>query len=83
MLNALFFTSSIAVYGSNQLPMKETLLPQPEDSYGIAKLAVEKELMISKELFGLDYIIFRPHNVYGEKQNIGDKYRKCHWDFYE
>lgn len=26
-------------------------------------------------MFGLDYIIFRPHNVYGERQNIGDKYR--------
>jgi len=69
------FTSSIAVYGKNQLPMTENLLPCPEDSYGIAKLAVEKELEITKRMFGLNYIIFRPHNVYGERQNIGDKYR--------
>jgi UDP-glucose 4-epimerase len=26
-------------------------------------------------MFGLDYVIFRPHNVYGELQNIGDRYR--------
>ena len=26
-------------------------------------------------MFGLDYIIFRPHNVYGERQNIADRYR--------
>jgi UDP-glucose 4-epimerase len=26
-------------------------------------------------MFGLDYLIFRPHNVYGERQNIGDRYR--------
>ena len=26
-------------------------------------------------MFGLNHIIFRPHNVYGERQNIGDKYR--------
>ena len=26
-------------------------------------------------MFGLDYVIFRPHNVYGENQNIGDRYR--------
>src|SRR3989344_2080822 len=32
------FTSSIAVYGKNQLPMREDLIPQPEDPYGIAKL---------------------------------------------
>jgi UDP-glucose 4-epimerase len=69
------FTSSIAVYGTNQLPMREDLVPNPEDSYGIAKLTVEKELEITKRMFGLNYIIFRPHNVYGEKQNLGDKYR--------
>jgi len=70
------FTSSIAVYGASpELPMTEKTSPHPEDSYGIAKFAVEQELKISKEMFGLDSIIFRPHNVYGERQNIGDKYR--------
>ncbi len=69
------FTSSIAVYGENQLPMHEKLIPIPEDPYGIAKYAVEQELIVSKRLFDLDYTIFRPHNVYGELQNISDKYR--------
>jgi len=74
-IKRFIFTSSIAVYGANQLPMHEGLTPMPEDSYGIAKYAVEQELAVSKRLFGLDYTIFRPHNVYGELQNIGDKYR--------
>lgn len=69
------FTSSIAVYGAGQTPMKEEMTPVPEDSYGIAKLAIEQELRVSHEMFGLDYVIFRPHNVYGERQNIGDRYR--------
>jgi UDP-glucose 4-epimerase len=70
------FTSSIAVYGASpELPMTEETPACPEDSYGIAKLAVEQELRVCKEMFDLDYIIFRPHNVYGERQNIGDKYR--------
>lgn len=69
------FTSSIAVYGKNQLPMKEDMTPQPEDPYGISKLAVEQDLKSAHEMFGMDYIIFRPHNVYGERQNIGDPYR--------
>ncbi len=69
------FTSSIAVYGKNQLPMTEELVPQPEDPYGISKYAVELDLRAAHELFGLNAIIFRPHNVYGERQNIGDKYR--------
>jgi UDP-glucose 4-epimerase len=70
------FTSSIAIYGTSPvLPMTEETLPNPEDPYGIAKLSVEQELRISKQMFDMDYIIFRPHNVYGERQNIGDKYR--------
>jgi len=69
------FTSSIAVYGRNQLPMTEELVPQPEDPYGIAKYAVELDLREAHEMFGLNYVIFRPHNVYGENQNIGDRYR--------
>ncbi len=69
------FTSSIAVYGSGQSPLSEEMIPIPEDSYGIAKLAVEQELRVTHEMFGLDYIVFRPHNVYGERQNIGDRYR--------
>jgi UDP-glucose 4-epimerase len=69
------FTSSIAVYGAAPLPMTEDMRPAPEDPYGIAKFAVELDLKAAHEMFGLDYIIFRPHNVYGEHQNIGDRYR--------
>ncbi len=69
------FTSSIAVYGANQLPMREDLVPQPEDPYGVSKYAVELDLRAAHEMFGLNYVVFRPHNVYGEHQNIGDRYR--------
>jgi UDP-glucose 4-epimerase len=69
------FTSSIAVYGRNQLPMTEDTVPQPEDPYGIAKYAVELDLKEAHEMFGLNYVVFRPHNVYGENQNLGDRYR--------
>jgi len=69
------FTSSIAVYGAGQSPMTESLIPVPEDPYGIAKLAVEQDLRVAHEMFGMDSIIFRPHNVYGTRQNIGDRYR--------
>jgi len=74
-VKCFIFTSSIAVYGANQVPMKEDAKPFPEDSYGISKYAVELELESCKKMFDMDYIIFRPHNVYGEMQNIGDKYR--------
>jgi UDP-glucose 4-epimerase len=69
------FASSIAVYGPAQTPMSEAVVPEPEDPYGIAKYAVELDLAAAQRMFGLDYTIFRPHNVYGELQNSADPYR--------
>ena len=69
------FTSSIAVYGQGQTPMTEDMVPQPEDPYGISKYAMELDLRAAHEMFGINFIVFRPHNVYGERQNIADKYR--------
>ncbi|MDP4679194.1 MAG: NAD-dependent epimerase/dehydratase family protein [Cyclobacteriaceae bacterium] len=69
------FTSSIAVYGHGKLPMKESDQPKPVDPYGIAKYAVELDLKNAHDQFHLNYIVFRPHNVYGPYQNTGDKYR--------
>ena len=69
------FTSSIAVYGALKPPMREDMVPVPEDPYGVAKLAVEMDLRAARHMFGLNYVVFRPHNVYGEYQNIGDRYR--------
>ena len=74
-IDRFVFTSSIAVYGAGQVPLRESSTPLPEDPYGVAKLAVEQDLKSAHEMFGLDYTIFRPHNVYGELQNIGDRYR--------
>jgi UDP-glucose 4-epimerase len=69
------FTSSIAVYGAGQVPMREDTAPMPEDPYGVSKYAVELDLAAAHEMFGLDYTVFRPHNVYGERQNLSDRYR--------
>lgn len=69
------FTSSIAVYGAGQVPMTEEMTPKPEDPYGISKYAAELDLQAALSMFGLNFTIFRPHNVYGENQNMGDRYR--------
>jgi len=74
-VKCLVFASSTSVYGENQVPMTEELVPRPTDPYGISKYACELDLAAAFELFGLPYIIFRPHNVYGEHQNLGDPYR--------
>jgi UDP-glucose 4-epimerase len=74
-VHCFVFTSSIAVYGQNQLPYSEEIVPTPEDPYGIAKFAFELDLHSARKMFGTNFVIFRPHNVYGERQNIADRYR--------
>lgn len=69
------FTSTMAVYGSNVPPFVESYQQAPIDPYGVAKYACEMDIQIAGEQHGLDWCIFRPHNVYGIKQNIWDKYR--------
>lgn len=72
----LVFTSSMAVYGHADAPFFELTTPTvPADPYGAAKLAVEHDLAAAASMFGLKYTIFRPHNVIGTRQHIGDKYR--------
>jgi UDP-glucose 4-epimerase len=74
-IECFVFTSSIAVYGAVPPPMREDQRLYPEDPYGIAKLTVELDLAAANHMFGLPYVIFRPHNIYGEFQNLGDPYR--------
>ena len=69
------FTSSMAVYGGQKPPFTEDKIPQPVDPYGVAKYAVECDLKLAHEQFGLLYNIVRPHNVLGIYQNIWDRYR--------
>ena len=71
----LIFTSSMAVYGHGKPPFDEGDLLKPIDPYGIAKMACEKDIQVAGEQHGLDWSIIRPHNVYGIKQNIWDRYR--------
>jgi UDP-glucose 4-epimerase len=69
------FTSSMSVYGAAEPPFIETYKQNPIDPYGVAKYACEMDIQIAGEQHNLDWCIFRPHNVYGDKQNIWDKYR--------
>ena len=72
----LIFTSTLAVYGHGYGGIfDEDQTPAPIDPYGVAKYACEMDIQIAGEQHGLDWCIIRPHNVYGIKQNIWDKYR--------
>jgi UDP-glucose 4-epimerase len=72
------YTSSMAVYGEGKYEGRifdESDIPNPIDPYGVSKYACERNIEIIGNKFGMDWCIIRPHNVYGIKQNIWDKYR--------
>jgi len=72
----LVFTSTLAVYGYGEGGyFDEKQIPAPIDPYGVAKFGCEMDIQIAGEQHGLDWCIIRPHNVYGIKQNIWDRYR--------
>jgi len=75
-IQRLVFTSTLAVYGyQDGNVFDENQVPKPIDPYGVAKYGCEMDIQIAGEQHGLDWCIIRPHNVYGVKQNIWDKYR--------
>lgn len=71
----IVITSSMAVYGAQKPPFHEGLEPMPEDIYGISKTAIEKATNVLSSVHGFEYVIVRPHNVYGPRQNMADPYR--------
>ncbi len=67
----VIFASTAAGYGDvaeTDLPIKEQQALQPMSFYGLSKVTVEKYLAMYKEVFGLDYVVLRFANVYGERQ---------------
>ncbi|TYZ24519.1 NAD-dependent epimerase/dehydratase family protein [Selenomonas ruminis] len=70
----VIFASTAAAYGDvveNELPVLESHELSPQSFYGLTKVGVEKYLALYHQHYGLDYVICRFANVYGERQ--GDK----------
>lgn len=63
-------SSGGTVYGVPQtIPIAEDHPTNPTSAYGISKLMIEKYLALYHLTKGLDYVIFRIANLYGERQN--------------
>ncbi|MGE4588533.1 MAG: NAD-dependent epimerase/dehydratase family protein [Acidaminococcaceae bacterium] len=68
----VIFSSSAAVYGNNlNVPLKEDETSMPMSFYGITKMTAEHYLRVYNELYGIDAVVLRFANVYGERQGNG------------
>jgi len=67
----IYVSSGGTVYGiPRENPLREDHPTEPICSYGITKLAVEKYIAMYSDIYGIDYRICRPANVYGEGQHL-------------
>ncbi len=67
----IFISSGGTVYGAPQyLPVDEAHPTEPQVSYGITKLTIEKYLSLYRQLHGIRPVIMRVANPYGERQRI-------------
>ena len=67
----VIFASTAAAYGDvaeDVLPIRETEKLKPMSFYGLSKVTVEKYLALYNKMYGLNYVICRVANVYGERQ---------------
>jgi len=71
----IVYCSSMARYGTNEVPFKETYQPRPQDPYGIGKVAAEDILRNLCQTHGVDFVIAVPHNIIGPRQKYDDPYR--------
>lgn len=69
------FTSSMARYGSNEVPFTEDMTPNPQDPYAVGKLASEMMVKNMAETHGFEYVIAVPHSIIGTRQKYDDPYR--------
>lgn len=68
----IVFASTAAAYGdAADLPIKEGTVVSPQSFYGQSKVTAEAYIELYKKFFGLDYVILRFANVYGERQGDG------------
>ena len=66
----IVFISTTGIYGDQrEQPIAESAKPNPMCHYAVTKWAGEKYCELYKKLYGLEYNIIRPFNVYGEGQN--------------
>jgi UDP-glucose 4-epimerase len=67
----IYISSGGTVYGTPQyVPIDEKHPTDPEVSYGITKLTIEKYLQLYQRLHGLRATILRVANPYGERQRV-------------
>jgi nucleoside-diphosphate-sugar epimerase len=71
----VIYASSSSIYGdSEELPKRESMLPNPKSPYAVSKIAGEHYMRVFHHLYGIETVILRYFNVYGPFQDPTSEY---------
>lgn len=70
--NRLIYVSSCESYGGSDQPINETRELKPQSPYAATKVAGDRLCYAYHRTYGIDVVIMRPFNVFGERQKEGD-----------
>lgn len=74
-VNRVIYASSSSIYGdSEELPKRESMLPNPKSPYAVSKIAGEYYMRVFHHLYGIETVILRYFNVYGPSQDPTSEY---------
>ena len=74
-IKRVIFSSSAAVYGDEPtLPKNEDSVVQPISPYGLEKSIGEQYMKVYSDVYGIEAVVFRYFNVYGERQDPASDY---------
>ena len=70
-INKIVFTSTPAIFGNYNGPIREDVRPNPESLYGASKLSSEYFIKTFSNLYGIQCWIIRLSNIVGERSTHG------------
>ena len=70
----VMYSSTSSAYGRNEPPLREDMPDDCLNPYSVAKVAGEKLCKMYHELFGLQTVVFRYFNVYGQREPVKGPY---------
>lgn len=70
----LMYSSTSSAYGNNPVPNVETQPDDPLNPYSVSKVSGEKLCKMYTDLFGLDTVVFRYFNIYGNREPTKGQY---------
>jgi UDP-glucose 4-epimerase len=69
------FASSSSIYGNQpELPLQESMAPDPISPYGVAKLAAERYCVSFSRVYPFETVALRYFNVFGPRQDPTSQY---------